>query len=217
MRNAAPDTVLKLEPNSKPYLLKRIISDGFDTVVIFLLFMILSVAIFNTPLANTYNRHYERCIEIEKQAAEEFKDDADALRSALQDNKEYQDEKFAVNIHGYLMMLISGFAAEAAVLLVFPLIAPYRATPGKMMTKIIPFSPKKQTKISRPVVIARFAFVFILDSAFIYLYAGRLTFLVVPVIRLTELLLSKKNKTICDFLTGTMMIEQMSYAGIEEQ
>ena len=215
MKNETPDNVLDLEPNSKPYLLKRIISDGFDTVVIFLLFMILSVAVFNTPVSQTYNRHYGRCIEIENEAAEQFGDDADAIKAALRDNKEYQDEKFAVNIHGYLLMLIAGFIAEAAVLLVFPLIAPYRATPGKMMTKIVPFSPKKQTMIARPVLIARFAFVFILDSAFIYLYAGRFTFLIVPVIRLTELLLSKKNKTICDFLTGTMMVEQMSYAGIE--
>ncbi len=43
---------------------------------------------------------------------------------------------------------------------------------------------------------------------------GTLTFLLVAVIRLTEMLLNRKNKTLCDFLTGIMIIETMSYDGI---
>ena len=210
------DEKIELEPNSKPYLIKRIISDGFDTAVVFLLFMVISALIFSTPLANVYNEHYENCKSTVESAKEEFGDDNAAITESLQKNAYYLDERFAANLHSYLLKLLAGALAEAAVLLVFPLISKFRATPGKLLTGIMPFCEKKQTKATGRLILRRFVFIFIIDSAFLYLYTGILTFLLVPVIRLIEMLLNKKNKTLCDAISGIMIIERLSYDGIDK-
>lgn len=217
MKDGSPNADLDLQPNSKPYLLKRIISDGFDTVMIFLLFMLFSALVFSTPLASVYNGHYENCKRIQDGAVAEYGSDAAAITEKLNGDAYYLEEKFAADLHGYLLKLIAGFAAEAVVLLAIPLLSKTRGTPGKLLTGVIPFCEKKQTKASVPVIIARFAFIFIIDSAFLYLFTGLLTFLLVPVIRLTELLLNRKNKTVCDALTGIMIIEKLSYDGIDKK
>ena len=56
----------EIEPNSKPYLLKRIISDGFDTVLILGLFLLFMALIMRLPLADAYHGHYERYLAIER-------------------------------------------------------------------------------------------------------------------------------------------------------
>ena len=215
MRNGKSDVKLDIEPNSKPYLLKRIISDGFDTVLIFVLFMIFSALIFSSPLANVYNTHYENFTKIQKSVTEEYGGDAEAITQALNNDAYYRDERFAANLHAYLLKLLAGFAAEAAVLLIVPLISKLRGTPGKLLTGIIPFNEKRQTKASRLAIAARFIYVFVLDSAFLYLFTGIFTFLLVPVLRFVEMLVNKKNKTICDAVTGIMIIEKLSYNGID--
>ncbi|MBP5766227.1 MAG: RDD family protein [Clostridia bacterium] len=209
-------TNIQLEPNSKPYLLKRIISDGFDTVLIFVLFMVISVLIFSSPLANVYNEHYANYKRVQDEAAAEFGDDAEAIANKLNADRYYLDEKFAANLHAYLLKLTAGFIAEAAVLAAVPLISKQRGTPGKLMTGIIPFKEKKQTKADAKTILLRFVYVFIIDSAVFYLFTGILTFLLIPVIRLVEILINKKNKTLCDALTGVMMIEKLSYDGIDK-
>lgn len=209
------DGSLKLEPNSKPYLFKRIISDSFDTVIIFLLFMVLSSAVFSSPLAKTYDEHYANCKAIQDAAVEEFGNDAKAITDSLNGNEYFREERFAANLHSYLLKLLAGFIAEAAVLLAAPVFSGLRKTPGKMMTGIMPFCERKHAKATRLSILGRFLFVFFIDSAFLYLYTGILTFLLVPVIRLIEMLLNQKNKTICDALSGVMIIEQLSYDGID--
>jgi len=216
MKNGNTDAKLELEPNSKPYLLKRIISDGFDTVLIFVLFMILNASVFATPLANVYNAHYENYKRVQDEAVAEYGDDAEAITEKLKSDQYYLDERFAANLHSYLLKLLAGFVAEAAVLLIVPLISSLRATPGKLMTGVIPFSEKRQTKASRLAIFARFIFIFLIDSAFLYLFTGIFTFLLVPVIRLLEMLLNKKNKTVCDAVSGVMIIEKLSYNGIDK-
>ena len=71
-------------------------------------------------------------------------------------------------------------------------------------------------RASRLTVFFRFLFIFLIDGAFFYLFTGVYTFLLVPVLRLTEMLFNKKNKTICDALTGVMIIEKLSYNGIDK-
>ncbi|MBO4869133.1 MAG: RDD family protein [Clostridia bacterium] len=209
-------TNIQLEPNSKPYLLKRIISDGFDTVSIFVLFMVISALIFASPLANVYNEHYENYKRVKDEAVAEYGDDAEAITNKLSTDRYYLDEQFAANLHSYLLKLLAGFIAEAAVLAAVPLISKQRGTPGKLMTGIIPFKEKKQTKADAKTILLRFVYVFIIDGAVFYLFTGIFTFLLIPVIRLVEILINKKNKTICDALTGVMMIEKLSYDGIEK-
>ena len=205
----------KSGPNAKPLLLQRIIADGFDTAAIFILFMLLSLIVFRSPLAATYDRHYRNCIAIRDSAVEEFGDDAKAIGDSLNGNEVYGEEAFAANLHAYLLKLLAGFLAEAAVLLAVPLFSKGRCTPGKMMTGVMPFCEKKQTRASKAAVFGRFVFIFLIDSAFLYLYTGIYTFLLVPVIRLIEMLLNGKNKTVCDALSGVMIIEKSSYEGID--
>ena len=209
-------TNIQLEPNSKPYLLKRMISDGFDTVSIFVLFMVISALIFASPLANVYNEHYENYKRVKDEAVAEYGDDAEAITNKLSTDRYYLDEQFAANLHSYLLKLLAGFIAEAAVLAAVPLISKQRGTPGKLMTGIIPFKEKKQTKADAKTILLRFVYVFIIDGAVFYLFTGILTFLLIPVIRLVEILINKKNKTLCDALTGVMMIEKLSYDGIDK-
>ena len=205
----------KLEPNAKPFLLKRIISDGFDTVAVFILFMLFSMLAFHSPLAKTYDRHNENCVRMREDAVAELGNDPEAIGDYLNRSAAYQEERFAANLHAYLLKLLAGFAAEAAVLLVFPLVLKDRCTPGKRMTGIMPFSPRKRARASRLAILGRFAFLFLIDSAFLYLYTGIYTFLLVPVIRLTEMLLNEKNKTVCDAVSGILIIETSSYDGID--
>ena len=98
MKNGTNDVKLDLEPNSKPYLLKRIISDGFDTVMIFVLFMALSALVFASPLANVYNTHYENYKKIQDSVKEEYGDDAAAITEKLNNDWTYRDEQFAANV-----------------------------------------------------------------------------------------------------------------------
>ena len=213
MNNDFQSEKIKLEPNSKPYLLKRIISDGFDTVVIFLLFFTISIFIFSTPLAKTYNEHYDNCTKVtnkDDSVIERFGDDSEAIK------RYYDEERFAANLHSFILKALAGFIAEAIILLVFPLVSSTKSTPGKMLTGIMPFCEKKQTKASGRLIFRRFAFIFIIDSVFLYLYTGIFTFILVPIIRLMEMLLNQKNKTLCDAITGITMIEKISYDGIDK-
>ena len=206
---------IELEPNSKPYLLKRIAADGADIFLVFALFLLFTLLLLKTPLADTYHAHFERYKAIEAETAAQLGNDAAAVSSALSRNEEYRGEVFAANLHSYLIKAAAGFLAELLLLLAIPLANKSRATPGKLMTGIMPFSEKRQSRATPLQLIGRFVFVLLIDSLALYLYTGILTFLLVPLVRLIELLLSKKkNKTICDFITGVMMIEKLSYDGI---
>ena len=206
--------VVEIEPNSKPYLLKRIIADGFDTVLIFLLFMVLTLGIMKTPLASTYDAHFARLTEIRNEVLAKYGKDAEKINAALDANEEYRYAQFAANLHSYLLKVLAAVIAEALVLILIPLLNRDRATAGKLLTGIMPFSERRQSRISWKQVVGRFFFVLILDSVFWYLLTGILTFLLIQVFRLVEILLSRKHKTICDYVSGVMMIEKISYDGI---
>ncbi len=215
MSAEAQGNTVELERNSKPYLLKRLIADGFDTVLIFGLFMLFMAVIMRGPLARTYDRHYLRykAIETETQAA--CGGDNAAVTAALSANSEYLDERFAANLHSYLLKGLAGLLAMIPVLLAAPFLNSTRATPGKLMTGIMPFHERRQRKAVWYQIFFRFLFVFVIDGLGLYLLTGIWTFVLVPVLRLIELLLSRKNKTFLDMLTGIMVIEKLSYSGIE--
>ena len=177
--------------------------------------MAFTALIMKTPLADAYHAHYEQYKAIEEEAVARLGDDADAIGQELNGNDVYRSEWFAANLHGYLLKAAACFVSELLILLVIPLLSRRRATPGKLMTGIMPFSEKRQSRMSWYQVVFRFLFVLVIDSLAPYLYTGVLTFLLIPLLRLTELLLSrKKNKTVCDYVTGIMMIENLSYDGI---
>lgn len=216
MEKVVNGRTVEIEPNSRPYLLKRIIADGFDTVTLFLLFMVLTLLIMKTPLANAYNAHYERYMEIQNAAVETYQNDAEKITEVLNADEEYQYERFAATLQSYLLKVLAITVAELLLLVAVPLLNRYRATFGKLLTGIMPFSEKRQMRASWKQVVGRFLFVLILDSVFWYLLTGVFTFLLIPVIRLIEILLNRKHKTLCDWMSGIMIIEKISYDGIDE-
>jgi len=215
MESNAREKTVGIERNTKPYLLKRLISDGFDTVLILGLFLLFTALILNGPLAKTYRVHFERYKAMEAEAIAAYGDDAQAITDALNGSAEYRDERFAASLHSYLLKALAGLLATAPVLLVVPLVNKYRATPGKLMTGIVPFHERRQRCAVWYQILYRFLFVFLIDGLLLYLYTGIWTFVLVPVLRLIEILLSRKDKTICDMITGVMIIEKLSYNGIQ--
>ncbi|MBR3393805.1 MAG: RDD family protein [Firmicutes bacterium] len=205
---------IELSPNSKPYLLKRMVADGFDILLIFGLFMLFTMILLRTPIAETYQRHFDKVQAIQKETVEALGNDAKAVTEALGSDSEYQNELFTANLYGYLMKALAALLAEIPILIIVPFLNKNRSTPGKLMTGIMLFSENRNSRAHWYQIFYRFLFIFLIDSLGLYLFTGILTFLMVPVIRLMEMLLNKKNKTICDFVTGIMVIEKLSYNGI---
>ena len=205
---------IELSPNSKPYLLKRMVADGFDILLIFGLFMLFTMILLRTPIAETYQRHFDKVQAIQKETVEALGNDAKAVTEALGSDSEYQNELFTANLYGYLMKALAALLAEIPILIIVPFLNKNRSTPGKLMTGIMLFSENRNSRARWYQIFYRFLFIFLIDSLGLYLFTGILTFLIVPVIRLMEMLLNKKNKTICDFVTGIMVIEKLSYNGI---
>lgn len=214
MKAEVQGKTIEIEPNSKPYLLKRIIADGFDTVLIFGLFMLFAALIMRSPAANVYNGHYERYAAIEQEVKAAYGSDAAAITEALNGNREYLDERFSAELHGYLLKASAGLLATFPVLLATPFLNKNRATPGKLMTGIMPFHERRQRQAVWYQIFFRFLFVFLIDGMGLYLLTGIWTFVLVPVLRLIEILCSRKDKTILDMMTGILIIEKLSYNGI---
>ena len=193
MKAEVKGTQIELEPNARPYLLKRLVADGFDTVLIFLLYLLLFSLLLRTPLAAAYRTHFAQAQQMAAETAEALGNDPAAVGAARSGDTAYRDE-----------------------LLALPLASRDRATPGKRMTGLMPFHESRQSRATKAQILYRFLFVFLFDSLGLYLLTGGdVTFLLVPVLRLTELLLSgKQQKTLCDWITGIRIIEKLSYQGI---
>ncbi len=200
--------------NSKPVFLKRVISTGFDVVSLFLLFMVLTYIITQTPLAAEYNRHVENYREIEKTVLQQCEHDLNKARERLSTDQAYRDEMFAANLHGYLLKGLARGIAEAILFLIIPLSDPARGTIGRRLTGIALFDESRQSYARWYQVLGRFVFIFVFESMTLYLWTGILTFLLVPVLRLIMVMLNRKDKTLCDYRTFTMLIEKTSYSSI---
>ena len=204
-----------IERNTKPFLIKRLIADGFDTVLIFGLFMLFTALIMQSPLAEGYNAHYERITAIESETEQACGSDAAAIEKALRENREYLDERFAASLNSYVLKAAAAFPACALTLLAVPLLNRGRATPGKLMTGVMPFNERRRRRALWYQILFRFLFVYFIDGLGLYMFTGIWTFALVPVLRLIEILCTKKNKTVCDGITGIMIIEKLSYSGID--
>lgn len=112
------------------------------------------------------------------------------------------------------MKASAGLLATFPVLLATPFLNKNRATPGKLMTGIMPFHERRQRQAVWYQIFFRFLFVFLIDGMGLYLLTGIWTFVLVAVLRLIEILCSRKDKTILDMMTGILIIEKLSYNGI---
>ena len=215
MKKTVRGTQIDIEANSKPYLFKHIIADGFDTVLILILFMCLTALFLRSPMAETYREHVSRISEISQEYMDRYGDDREAMIKAINEDEEYLNERFAANLRGYIFEALAALITEGIVLLAVPLLNKDKATPGKLMMSVMLFSESRQGKAKGLQILLRFLFVFFVDSLILYMFAGIFTFLLVPVIRLTEMLINKDNKTLLDLMTGLKVIEKLSYDGID--
>ncbi|MBR0137269.1 MAG: RDD family protein [Erysipelotrichaceae bacterium] len=215
MRVSGKSRSFEIEPNSSPYLLKRMIADGFDIVTLFFLFMLVTWLIMKTPLASTYNMHAETCRGIQNRVLEQVNNDLYAAREILSNDQQYADELFAANLHGFILKMISCLIAEAVLFLIIPLSNKAGATCGRLMTGIMLFNEQRQSLASKLRIFARFIFIFLFESVSLYIWTGIYTFMLVPVLRFIVMMLNKKHKTVCDLLTGTTMIEKLSYRPLD--
>ncbi|MBQ6004012.1 MAG: RDD family protein [Clostridia bacterium] len=203
---------IEIEANSKPNLLKRIVSDGFDITLLFMAFMLLTYIVLATPLADVYHGHADRYREIFEETKKVAGDDEEKLREMLIENEEYKNEFFAANLHSFLLKALAALIAELILFLAVPLMSRTRATLGKMLTGLVVFSEKRQNRASWYQILGKFVFIYIIDSLSLYLWTGIYTFLLVPVIRFIVMMLNRKDKTVLDYVTSTMVIEKMSYS-----
>lgn len=206
---------IEIEPNSRPYLLKRLVADGFDIALIFMVFTVLTMLLVRTPLAARYQANAAERKAMEEQALAESGEDETGETKAVVLDPRYEEVRFAERLHLYLLQAISAGITEGVLLLLIPLLRKDRATLGKMLTGIMPFHERKRSRIKWYQILYRFLFVLAIDSLLIYLNMEVWTFLLVPVLRLIEMLLNKNNKTILDFITGVLIIEKKSYDGLD--
>lgn len=198
--------------NEKPSLIKRLTCDGFDTVCLFILVIILSIVIESTGIAATYKNHVANYTAIEQEVLKNS--DVDKINEILLNDKVYQDEVFAANLHSYILKLLEGFIAEIILFLVIPLMNKDGVSLGKLLTGVMLFDESRQRKINSGQILLRFIFIYIV-SAMVYPWTGIYSFVFVLVLRFIVLILNKKNKTLCDYLTSTMYIEKLTYSSFD--
>ena len=203
---------LGIEENSKPNLLKRFIADGFDIMCLFILMLLVGFVIERSPLANTYNSHVENYTIIEKELLEN--NTPEAINQLLKENTYYQDEVFAASLHKYLLRCIEAFIAELILFLIIPFVDKDGTTLGKKLTGILVFDESRQELASKPRLFLKFMFIYLFYSVALYPWTGMYSFILVPVLRITIMVLNDKNKTLCDYLSATMYIEKLSYSSL---
>lgn len=201
-----------IDENSKPLLLKRFIADGFDIMSLFLLFLLVAFLIERSPLAATYNSHVASYTAIEQEYLSSY--DPQSINQLLKDNAAYQDEVFAASLHKYVLRCLEAFISELILFLIVPLTDREHLTLGKKLTGILLFDESRQALASRGQIFLRFMFIYLFYSVALYPWTGMYTFLLVPVLRVTILILNDKNKTLCDYLSATMCIEKLSYISL---
>ena len=198
--------------NEKPLLLKRLISDGFDMMCIFLIFMLFSFILLKTPMADKHNNYQEKCLIIEKEVLNQADNDLNLASELLSSNQEYKELVFTRNLYAYLIKVLAIFIAEIIILLFIPLFNK-NLTIGKSLTGILLFNESSQILVNKLQILFRFIFIFI-ETIILYLWTGIYTFLLMFILRLIAVLLNNKNKSICDYISMVMYIEKLSYKSI---
>ena len=132
----------------------------------------------------------------------------------MNSNEEFRYELFAANLHSYLLKALACLVSEAVLFLLVPLLNRNRMTFGKLLTGVMPFHTGRRSRATPMQVFGRFLFILLLYSLPWYLLTGIYTFLLIPVLRLTVMLLNKKRRTLQDVVTGVVMIEKKSFDGV---
>ena len=202
----------EFELNTRPLLLKRIVSDAFDLTCLFILFILVSVLLEATPIANTYKMHTENYKAIQQEVLSS--NDVNDVNEILLNNNVYQNEVFAANLHRYLLRCIEALISEFIVFVLIPFMNKDGVSLGKLLTGIMLFDESRQTKINKGQIVLRFIFIYLISVGF-YPWTGIYSFLAIPVLRFIILILNDKHKTLCDYLTSSMYIEKLTYSSFD--
>lgn len=250
---------IKIEPNSKPMLFKRILSYLCDISITFVLFFCLNLGVLASPMANTLNKYkeeiiiyrdeakietgYGKIVYIEEDEIKSYKDkdyyiyqdkenktyvveniDSDSLNPeiiALYNNKmndqKFKDLKFGYDLHSYALISFSFLIVELVMFLIIPLVNKKRGTIGELLCGVGLFSIKRITYAKWHHVLFRFFIIYIVETMLPYLVGGIIGIICYMVISFIVTILSKKYRTIRDFITLTMLIDTKSYAPIVEE
>ncbi len=192
-------------------LIRRLIAGGFDLMTLFLLFLLLVWLLNLTPLSGTARGHLDRCREIQERTVEECGGDLEKVKEILNGDPEYREELFAYELHSYLLQSAACLAAEGILFLAVPLLSRSRSTAGMRMAGLGVSDPSRWAWASPGKTVLRFLFILLPDSLMLFPWTGLLTFLLVPVLRIIQLMLSKRRKTLIDHLTGTELAETASF------
>ena len=152
----------------------------------------------------------EYIVVVDKQASSEA---LTTYSKLLKEDESYQEAKFAAGLQSYAISVLSCSISEILLFLIIPLCNTQRATGGQLLTGISLISPGRQSYAKWYQIVGRFLFIFIIESCFIYLWVGIYTFFLIPILDLIVMLLNKRNRSLMDYISGTMAIEKMSYMG----
>ena len=191
------------ERSVSPSLFRRAVRFGFDLMSLFLLYLLLVWLMTLTPLWDKADAHLQRCAEIQSAALEECGGDRQKAEEILSGDPEYREELFAYELRSYLLKAACAAAAETVLFLIVPLRSETRSTAGMALTDLGLFDPSALTWAPGAKVFYRFLFILLIDSLALYPWTGLYTFLLVPVLRVIQLMLFGSRRTICDYLTGT--------------
>ena len=220
---------LNLESNSKPYLLKRLISDGFDIVLMFLLFVLVRGIALNTSLTKNYQTYYEKeqiilenwMIEVGYAEIIDGKivinnrevEARLALNEKLNNDEEYLNNHFNLLVHKFFITALCILTVGFVLFLIVPLTNKRRATIGMMLTGLTLFMPSRMMLPKWYIVLYRYL-IMMLAWVFGTLWLDSYVFLLMPVLNLIMILINKNQKTIKDLITYTMIIESKSLDSI---
>lgn len=206
---------MEIKENSKPILIKRIISDSFDIMSLFILFMLFMYIFMRLPIADKINEYIFKYQEIEKQVLVSINNNQTLASDLLNQNEEYKNLLFATSLNSFLLKAFAGLISEAILFVVIPLTNKDKNSLGRLLTGLLLFDESRMSLISNKQLILRFIFIFFVESIALYPWTGVYTFIFVGVLRLIVIMLNNKDKTLCDYFSGTMLIEKMSYRSFE--
>ncbi len=139
------------------------------------------------------------------------KEDATNYQTELNNDSNYRNERFLLALIEYEIRIISFVGISFILILIIPIFNKKRYTIGRLASKTILISQKKQFAASRWQILGRFFLAIIVPSLLaIYLNPILILFIVLAIDVIT-MLYKKNGRTIIDYLTKTKIINGASY------
>lgn len=126
-------------------------------------------------------------------------------------NPYYKDYTFYYQVNTYAVIITCGIILEFIFLVVVPLCNKKRATIGELMCGLQLISTKREDKAAWYQMVGRFLFVVVFESVAPFLIIGIWIVLAIPVITLIIRQFNKNNRSLCDFISFSRLIESKTF------